>query len=147
MCLQLSGWGYDSSNQPSPVLLTANLTFTTYGTCLNLYSLEDRLHITLDKVCGGDVIGKSDERKITKIAKLQLIWNTFVPAGPGARRGDSGGGYVFLHPTSGRYYLRGIVSARVLNASTSLFTDVLFPDHVKWLESNLQEIENRKMKK
>lgn len=76
----------------------------------------------------------------------QLTRSGNCDIGPGARRGDSGGGFVFLYPHTGKYYLRGIVSARIITqVSTSLFTDIT--RYKKWIKTNAVEFENRIFRK
>lgn len=55
----MSGWGHvDETEIPSPILLTANLTFSNYSKCLELFSVENREKIYKDKICGGRGTGE-----------------------------------------------------------------------------------------
>lgn len=57
--------------------------------------------------------------------------------GTSIEREDLGGGYLFLHPNNGRYYIGGIMSVRILaNVSASLLTSTIFHKH--WIEKNLK---------
>lgn len=50
------GWGFDNSNL-SNILLTANLPFISYSTCIKTIPEEFKSYVTLDKFCAGSVKG------------------------------------------------------------------------------------------
>lgn len=53
--------------------------------------------------------------------------------------GDSGGGYLFLHPHYHLYYLRGIVSVKLFRkTSVTIFTDIT--GYMDWIQAVLEEI-------
>lgn len=68
----------------------------------------------------------------------------FLFAGPGARKGDSGGGLVFYDDKERRYFLRGIVSSGksdTWNKPTSVaaFTDI--SHYLTWLDTERKTVE------
>lgn len=66
--------------------------------------------------------------------------------GAGARQGDSGGGLLFRNPSTGLYFVRGIVSTRdkYSNNSVATFTDISY--HIEWIQELYQETEKQILK-
>jgi secreted trypsin-like serine protease len=61
--------------------------------------------------------------------------------GPEIRTGDSGAGLIYKDANNGRHYLRGVVSTRDLNTSTSFSTFTDISKHAEWLNNVRNRLE------
>ena len=138
MYFQVVGWGSTSTDSDKPQysdeLLIANLNYINRTKCVGKLH-----HLSIDNFCGGGDKGNQTAQLpylywINSYPKQSLQQRkTFLLSGPGARKGDSGGGFVFKFKN--RYYIRGIVSTNNKNQTSSIsaFTDVSL--YISWIRN------------
>jgi len=136
------GWGKseDETNDIESIPRQAQLPITGDGPCYR-ETIELARIAAKNSFCAGSMKSRVCIGKLITVHRLdKIIHESFLSAG------DSGNGFFIFH--NGRYYLKGIVSASIVNPNGrpcdathhALFTEIL--KYLDWIDIPSRKVEN-----